>query len=76
MNRHTPSTIPGLRRRAIVLIDYFGPLTSDELASQLSVWREVALAVLNHPAFERYPQPWGGPKRYTLREKLLARKAA
>lgn len=72
----TPSTIHGLRLLAIVLIDYLGPLTAAELASQLCVWREVALAVLDHPAFERYPQPWGGPKRFTLRAKLLARKAA
>lgn len=67
----TPIAISDLRRLAYVLIDYLGPMTPEQLGSQMYVWREVAAACLEHPAFDRYPRPWGGPRLYTLRHKVI-----
>lgn len=67
----TPVAMKDLRRLAFVLIDYLGPMTVEQLASQLYVWREVAAHLLDDPAFDRYPLLWGGPRLYTLRNKLI-----
>lgn len=69
----TALSMKDLRHLAVVFVDYLGPMTVEQLASQLYVWREVAANLLDNPVFSEYPRPWGGPRLYTLRNKLISK---